>query len=115
MYSLIDEFIKSWDRPVREVKGWKATETEDGVLIVANALGIGKEDLKLELNKGTLTLKGETEEKEIDFVNKVSYSWDISKYLSELQNIDYEARNGLVFIHLNLEEEKSNIKIKYKE
>ena len=115
MYSLIDEFLKSWDRPVREVTGWKATQTEFGTLIVANVLGISKENIKVNLEKATLSLKGETEVKEIEFTNKVNYAWNISNIIADLENIEYEVKDGLVYIFLyTSKEKKRKIAIDYK-
>lgn len=115
-FNYFDELFKSWNRPVKESKGWQLTQTDYGYLIVANALGIDKENIKLELNKSTLTLSGKTEVKEIEFTNSVNYSWDISKIVVEIENIEYEVKDGLVYILLYMQKDKKpQIKIEYKE
>jgi HSP20 family molecular chaperone IbpA len=114
-FNYFDELFKSWDRPVKEAKGWQSTETDYGYVIVANVLGIDKENIKLELNKSTLSLVGKTEVKEINFTNSVSYSWDISNIIVEIEKIEYQVKNGLVYIQIFTEKNKKpKILIDYK-
>lgn len=110
--SLIDEFFKGWNRPVMEVKGWKSIPTDNGYVIIANTLGIEKKDIKINLDGKTLTLEGKTEVKEIDFTNTVKYRWDLSNLITRIENIEYEVKNGLVYIDIFTSEKQKQIAIK---
>lgn len=118
MYSDLFDFdliFSKWNRPIKEVNGYKILDTEKGKLIVVNALGISKKDLNVEIVKNTLIIEGKTEVKEIDFTNSVRFEFDISKVKDRLESIDYELKNGLVFVNLNIHiEPEKEIKISCK-
>jgi len=116
MYDLFDLVFKRWERPVLEANGYKILNTDNGCLIVLNVLGISKEDLKLDVKNGFLSIEGKTEAKEIDFINSVNYKFNISQLKNKVESVDYELKNGLAYINLNYKKEKEKeIKIVYKE
>lgn len=111
-----DEIIKSWNRPITEIKGWKAIPNENGYLVVANTVGVSKDNIKIELSKNVLTLSGYTEVKDISFTNSVNYKWDVSEFSKEILGIEYEVVDGLTYIQILTEKEKEKeILISYKE
>ena len=115
MYDLFDLVFKRWERPVLEANGYKILNTDNGCLIILNVLGIGRDDLKLEIKNGFLVIDGKTEVKEIDFINSVNYKFNVSQLRNKVDSVDYELKNGLAYISLNYKKEKEKeIKINYK-
>jgi HSP20 family molecular chaperone IbpA len=85
-------------------------------MLVANTLGVSKDNVKVALNKHVLTLSGDTEVKEINFTNSVNYKWDLSEFRKEILGIEYEVVDGLTYIQiLTKEESEKEIEITYKE
>lgn len=104
--------LKSFNRPLKEINGYKVIEKDFGLCVIVNALGVDKDDLKVEVVKNILKIYGKTEVKEIDFTNSINLSLDINKIKSQLENIEYEFKSGLVYINLYLkQEEQKEIKI----
>ena len=115
-FDFFDLIVKNWTRPFKEVSGYKTIETSDGYLIVVNALGIDKKDLEVKLQGNTLNITGTTEIEEINFNNNVSFKFDLSRVIRKLDGIQYEVKNGLAYIYLNIKpEEKPDIQISYKD
>jgi len=115
-FDLFDLVWKNWNRPMKEISGYKTISTEDGYLIVANALGISKDDLKVELTREYLKISGETINKDIDFTNSVNYQFNITKIYSDIDKITYELKDGLAYINIKMTEPKTRkIKIEYKD
>jgi HSP20 family molecular chaperone IbpA len=111
-----DEIIKSWNRPIIESKGWKVIPNSNGYLVVANTVGVSKDNIKIELSKNVLTLSGHTEVKDISFTNSVNYKWDVSEFGKQIIGIEYEVVDGLTYIEILTEKPKEKeIRISYKE
>lgn len=110
---LFDLVFKTWQRPVKEVDGYKVIETENGKTIVFNALGINKDDVSVETVGKELVVKGETSVDEISFTNKISYRI----YLGDksLDKITYALKDGLLYITIWEKKEKTKVKILYQE
>lgn len=116
MYEFFDLIYKSWDRPIKEVKAYKVLETEDGYQIVVNALGIDKKDIDVKVLQNTLHIDGRTVDEDIDFTNTVRYQFNISKIVERLKKVEYTLKNGLLHVHLILEQKhKKDIKVEYKD
>lgn len=117
MTDLFDLVFKNWDRPMKEVKGYRTITTDYGYLIVANALGINKEDLNIEFTSEYLKVNGKTNIESIDFVNSVNYQFYVGRKLyEEVENIKYELKDGLLYVHIYRKPEiEKNILIEYKE
>lgn len=107
---------KNWNRPMKEVSGYKIIDREDGYLIVANALGIAKDDLRVELTRESLKIVGSTENEEINFTNSVNYQFNIAAIHSDIDRIEYELKDGLAYVNvITKEAEENKITIQYKE
>lgn len=116
MYEFFDLIYKSWDRPIKEVKAYRVLETDDGYQIVVNALGIDKDDIKVEVLQNTLHINGKTIDEDIEFTNTVRYQFNVSKIVERLKRIQYTLKNGLLHVHLILEQKhKKEIKVEYKD
>lgn len=107
----------NWERPMKEVRGYQKVATDYGYMIVANALGISKDDLKIKLTREELTIEGKTTIKDIDFTNSVSYRFAVGRKLyEEIDAIEYELIDGLAYIHIYTKPEIENkIEITYKD
>lgn len=116
-FDVFDILFKNWDRPVKEVSGYRWLDTDNGKVLILNALGISKENLKVELAQQTLSVNGKTELKEFDITNSVNYKFNIQRsFVERLKEIKYEVKDGLVFIEFAIKpDKKNNIKISYKE
>lgn len=116
MYDFFDLIYKSWDRPIKEVKAYKVLETEEGYLVVINALGIDKEDIQVQVLQNTLHVNGKTVDEDIDFTNTVRYQFNVGKIVERLNKVEYTLKNGLLHVHLKLEQKKKkDIKVEYKD
>lgn len=113
MYDL-DFFFKQWNRPFNEVSVGTFFDTENGVGVIINAVGIDKDDLKIEQKGKELLISAKTELKEIQKISTINYSLDISRWINRLNNIQYELKNGYLYVFLNLAEEKK-VLINYKD
>lgn len=109
-FDFFDLVLGNWNRPMKEVSGYKTIETEKGYLLVVNALGINKSDLEIKLEGNTLSIKGVTELKEIDFSNSVSYKFKVGT--DRLDSIEYDVKDGLAYIYLNIKHKQNEIEIK---
>jgi HSP20 family molecular chaperone IbpA len=107
---------KNWDRPMKEVSGYQKIATDYGYLIVANALGISKDDLKVELTREELLVTGKTTIEDIDFTNSVNYRFIVGRKLyEEIEHIEYEMVDGLAYIRIYTKPEvERKVKITYK-
>lgn len=112
---LFDLVFKEWNRPVKEVKGYSAIKTDDGYVVVINALGISKDDLTIDMSGNHLIVKGETKIEEIDFTNRVSYQFDVGDLGGEVKTIEYSLKDGFLYVDIKLKKEKPKVKIQYKE
>lgn len=114
---LFDLVFKTWDRPMKEVNGYRKISTDYGYLIVANALGINKDNLEIDLTRETLKIQGKTEIEDIDFTNSVNYQFYVgSKVYEEIDKIEYELKDGLAYISIYTKPaKKKDIKITYRD
>lgn len=101
--TLFDEIFKSWNRPVREVKGYEIRRAEYGYLIIVNTLGIGEEDIEIGVENKILSLKGKTNNEKIMFENSVQYSWTLENLKERVKEVRHESKNGLTLLHIHTE------------
>jgi HSP20 family molecular chaperone IbpA len=113
-HTYFDLIWKNWTRPMLETSGYKITETNDGFLILANTVGVSKDDLKLELKGSMLSLSGKTSIID-NFVNSVNYQWNIVDLRHRIKSVDYLCKDGLTYIYLVLKDNEVNaININYR-
>ena len=101
---------------MKEVSGYQKIATDYGYLIVANALGISKDDLKVELTREELLITGKTSIEDIDFTNSANYRFVVGRKLyEEIDRIEYELIDGLAYIRIYTKPGiERNVKITYK-
>ena len=114
MVALVREFDLiqgTWQRPMKEVNGYKVIKTSEGYKVVVNVLGISKDDLDISLDVKYLNIKGATKIEEIDFINKVNYQIYIGDFT--IDNITYTLKDGFAYINIKVKNENKKVKIQY--
>lgn len=107
-YDLFDLVLKSWDRPMREVSGYKVIPYDGGWKLVLNTLGIKPDDINVKIDRHVLTIEGKTESESIHFTNSVNYKFNIESIKSELVKVDYEVADGLTIVDLIVNKDPEN-------
>lgn len=102
----LDLFFKQWNRPFNEASVGTVFDTEKGIGFIINATGIDEKDLVVEQKGRELKISGKTEIKELERTSTMNYVVDIGRWVSRLQEIEFELKNGYLYIYLNLSEEK---------
>lgn len=123
LFNEFDRFFNQefsiFNRPVKDMQPYNIYKEDNGFIIVINTLGIGKDDLNIEIvrERGKaypiLKISGETNMERIAFQNniKLGISLNIDEKIDELA---YEVKNGLTIIYLKFEEtEEERIMAKY--
>jgi hypothetical protein len=119
MFNLIDDIFgnRNWfDRPFYESNKYKVYKDNEKncEIIVANTLGIAKEDLVLhfsEEDKTMLELAGETDNP-IMGASSIKYAWKVN--VDVIDSIDMEVKDGFTYITLNKKQIKNEIAINRK-
>jgi HSP20 family protein len=114
-----DTFFNDFDKETDTLSQWyPATdiyETKDGYVFKLELPGLKKEDINIELNENTLSIKGERkEEKEVkkeDYHQIESCSGTFSRSFALPHNIDpkkidAKMKNGVLELHVAKAEEK---------
>jgi HSP20 family molecular chaperone IbpA len=107
-FDLFDLVLKNWTRPVYEATGYKVIPIENGYQIVLNVLGIKEKDLTIKVDNGVLSVSGKTENELIKFTNSVNYKFNVKDIKEELEEVKYEAQDGLLILTLVVKESKEN-------
>ncbi|KAL6175789.1 hypothetical protein ACLB2K_052428 [Fragaria x ananassa] len=93
-------------------RGWDVKETEDSLLLRMDMPGLNKEDVKISVEQGTLTVKGEGKdpEDEEDGGRRFSTRLDLPAKIYELNSIKAEMKNGVLKLVVpKVKEEEKNI------
>lgn len=107
-FDLFDLVLKNWTRPVYEATGYKIIPVDTGYQIVLNVLGIKEKDITIKVDRGVLSVSGKTENELIKFTNSVNYKFNIENIKNDLDEVKYEAQDGLMILTLVLKEPKEN-------
>jgi HSP20 family protein len=128
MEELLRDFAPSFNRPLRRVGGdvesWRPvadiSETETEYLIKAELPEVKKEDVKITLQDGVMTISGERkheqEHKDANEIRVESFYGSFSRSFSIPENVDAESikaesRDGVLRIHIPKKEaQKSKAK-----
>lgn len=99
-------------RPVKEVQRYRIYNLDDNrAVLVANTVGVSKEDLKVNMSGDVLTIKGETTNKDTEAVSSVDYSFRLSKE-KKVSKIEWKNADGFTYVYFYFEE-PTEIAIKY--
>ena len=102
----------SYARPIKEVQRYRIYNLDDNrALLVANTLGVAKEDLKVNMSGDVLTIKGETTNKDTEAVSSVDYSLRLSKE-KKISKIEWKNADGFTYVYFYFEE-PTQIAVKY--
>jgi hypothetical protein len=105
-----------FNRPVKDMKPFYCKKVKDGWVIVANALGVAKDNLKVTVEKSdnfdqitganfpALHICGTSKIAEIDFENKIDLSI-LLEFRSKIKAVSYTTKDGLVYVKLTTEEQ----------
>jgi molecular chaperone IbpA len=115
---MLNAFEPSTKFPITDIKVNKST----GEIVVDLFLaGYSKEDISIEFEKSTLTIKGEKQNKESEFEYYIKNSADrkftrVISITRELENIEAKFKDGVLSVHLypktNPALEKRKVEIK---
>ena len=99
-------------RPVKEVQRYRIYNLDDNrAVLVANTVGVSKEDLKVNMSGDVLTIKGETTNKDTEAVSSVDYSLRLSKE-KKISKIEWKNADGFTYVYFYFEE-PTQIAVKY--
>lgn len=119
MFDLVNDIFgrRNWfDRPFYESKKYEVYKDDENnrEIIVANTLGIAKDDLILqfaEQDPSMLELKGETNNP-ITGPSSIEYAWRVN--VENIESIDMEVKDGFTYITFNKKQINNNIAINRK-
>lgn len=101
-------------RGFKEVQRYKIYNVSDTQsILVANTLGVAKDDLSVKMNGDVLTIVGETENADTGDKASVNYSFRLSKE-KKLASITWKNADGYTYVYFNYEEPEE-VSISYKE
>ncbi len=101
-----DSDFYSFERMVRDKRPYQIANNEDEVIIIHNATGLSRDDIKLEIKPiddrhSYLSITGETKD---DIINEEVYKIK-SRFTikhNEIEKIEKKVKNGILYIHLKL-------------
>ena len=95
---------------IKDMHPYKIIEEDNRFIIVHNVAGIGKEDVKIDIEDSYLIIKGESKDEIIDKTYSVNSRFKINE--NAIKDIKYDVKNGFLYVFVNKKEkEKPNIKI----
>lgn len=101
-------------RPMKEVQRYRIFNIDDNTsVLVANTLGVAKEDLSVKMSGDMLTIQGETEQKDIGDKASVNYCFRLSKE-KKVKKINWRNADGFTYVYFHYEEPE-DVEIEYKE
>lgn len=111
---LLDFSGYTFHRPFYERQGYSVKETDEGLVILFNALGVSKEDIQLDVkstagNKQMISIRGKTHDDDFsdDFEAKIDFI-----LAKQINSIEWDVQNGFMKIWIKFEEPiKPNVKI----
>ena len=94
----------SYYRPMKEVQRYRIYNVDDKcAILVANTIGVAKEDLQVKVSGDILTIKGETENPDTNDKSSVDYSFRLSKE-KKVSKIQWKNADGFTYVYFYFEE-----------
>lgn len=104
----------TFSRPMKEVQRYRIYNVDENTsVLVANTLGVAKEDLKVDMSGDVLTIVGETENADIKDKSSVNYSFRLSKE-RKVDKITWKNADGFTYVYFHFEE-PHKVSIEYAE
>lgn len=104
----------SYCRPMKEVQRYRIYDVDDNTsVLVANTIGVAKDDLSVKMSGDVLTIKGETENADIGEKSSVDYAFRLSKE-KKVEHITWKNADGFTYVYFHYAE-PSEIAIEYAE
>lgn len=101
-------------RPMKEVQRYRIYNVDENTsILVANTIGVAKEDLTVKMVGDVLTIKGETAQADINDKASVNYSFRLSKE-KKVASIEWKNADGFTYVYFHYEQ-PSEVTISYKE
>ena len=118
MFDLMDPFNVwvegNFARAFPEVQRYKTYSLKDGTsVLLVNTVGVNKDDLKVELTNDELSIKGATENKELNEKNSVNYTFDIAR-TKDIEKMKWCNRDGYTYVYFYYKK-PATMKISYKD
>lgn len=117
--TMLDQLLFGWVdgsfyRPMKEVQRYRIYDIDDNTsVLVANTLGVAKDDLTVKMVGDMLTIKGETDQPDIKDKASVNYSFRLSKE-KKVSKIEWKNADGFTYVYFHYEE-PAEIDISYKD
>ena len=111
--------LSSWvdgtfSRPMKEVQRYRIYNVDDNTcVLVANTVGVAKDDMEVKMSGDVLTIDGETENTDIKEKSSVHYSFRLSKE-RKVSKITWKNADGFTYVYFHFEE-PHKISIEYAE
>lgn len=104
----------SYYRPMKEVQRYRIYNVDENTsILVANTIGVAKDDLKVKMTGDVLTIEGETEQPDTGDKASVNYSFRLSKE-KKVANIEWRNADGFTYVYFHYED-PAEVAISYKE
>lgn len=104
----------SYYRPMKEVQRYRIYNVDDNTsILVANTIGVAKEDLTVKMSGDVLTISGETEQKDIGDKASINYTIRLSKE-KKVSRITWRNADGFTYVTFHYEE-PAEVAIEYAE
>ena len=103
----------SYYRPMKEVQRYRIYNVDENTsILVANTIGVAKDDLTVKMTGDVLTIEGETEQPDTGDKASVNYSFRLSKE-KKVSNIEWRNADGFTYVYFHYEEPTA-VAISYK-
>ena len=104
----------SYDRPMKEVQRYRIYNKDDNTsVLVANTLGVAKDDLSVKMCGDVLTIKGETTNADTGDKSSVDYAFRLSKE-RKVSKITWKNADGFTYVFFHYEEPR-DVAVEYAE
>jgi hypothetical protein len=103
----------SFRRPFYERTGYSVVEKDGGLVVILNALGVTKDDIKVDVKPATggdsiISITGKSHDEDFDCDFEIDTRYLVSRPLASLE---WDTIDGFVKIWLKFEEPVSKVKI----
>lgn len=104
----------SYYRPMKEVQRYRIYNKDDNTsILVANTIGVAREDLSVKMTGDILTIKGETKNPDTGDTSSVDYTFRLSRE-KKVSKLTWKNMDGFTYVYFHYEE-PAEIAIEYAE